>query len=228
MSASATASPLRVVVLVSGNGSNLQAIIDHISTRKINAQVVAVISNKADAYGLVRAANAGINTETIDHKNYPSRDAFDKALQEKIDAFQAELVVLAGFMRILTDDFVNHYAGRMINIHPSLLPQYQGLHTHRRALEAGDKEHGASVHFVTPELDGGPVILQAKVPVNSEDNEDTLAQRVHQVEHIIYPKTIEWFAEDRLALKNDIVLFDNNPMSDQQKTYRSQEMELLE
>lgn len=221
MTESSTASPLRVVVLVSGNGSNLQAIIDRIITKNINAQVVAVISNKADAYGLVRAANAGINTELIDHNDYQSRETFDKALQDKIDSYQADLVVLAGFMRILTDEFVNHFSGHMINIHPSLLPKYQGLHTHRRALEAGDEEHGASVHFVTPELDGGPVILQAKVPVKSNDNEETLAQRVHEVEHIIYPKVIEWFAQQRLTLNDNTVMLDKKKMTENQKIYIS-------
>ena len=217
MMAVSTASPLRVVVLISGNGSNLQAIIDKIDTNKIPAQVVAVISNRADAYGLTRARNAGIPVEVINHSNHEGRIAFDKALQETIDAYQAELVVLAGFMRILTDDFVNHYAGRMINIHPSLLPKYQGLNTHRRVLEAGDKEHGASVHFVTPELDSGPVILQAKVAVKENDTEQTLAQRVHEVEHVIYPLVVKWFAEQHLALKGDTVLFDNRPMTKQQK-----------
>lgn len=219
MNQASTASPLRVVVLISGNGSNLQAIIDKIAAEHIPAQVVAVISNKADAYGLIRAQNAGIPVEVISQNDHRDRNDFDKALQDKIESYQADLVVLAGFMRILTDDFVNHYAGRMINIHPSLLPNYQGLNTHRRALEAGDKEHGASVHFVTPELDGGPVILQAKVPVEKNDTEETLAQRVHQVEHIIYPKVVQWFAEHRLGLKGDSVLFDNQPMTEKQKSW---------
>ena len=220
MTAGSTASPLRVVVLISGNGSNLQAIIDKIATDNIPAQVVAVISNKTDAYGLTRARNAGIATETINHANHEDRDAFDKALQIIIDAYQADLVVLAGFMRILSDEFVNHYAGRMVNIHPSLLPKYQGLHTHRRVLEAGDKEHGASVHFVTPELDSGPVILQAKVTVDDNDTEESLAQRVHQVEHIIYPEVIKWFAGQHLSLEGETVLFDNQPMSEDHKTWQ--------
>ena len=221
MTTSATASPLRVVVLISGNGSNLQAIIDHISTNTINAQVVAVISNKEDAYGLKRASHAGIATEVISHADHESRETFDKALQDKIDFYQADLVVLAGFMRILSDDFVNHYAGRMINIHPSLLPKYQGLNTHRRALEAGDKVHGASVHFVTPELDSGPVILQAEISIKENDSEESLAQRVHEVEHIIYPKVVQWFAERRLSLQGNTVLLDNQPMSEQQKLIKT-------
>jgi phosphoribosylglycinamide formyltransferase-1 len=208
-----TTSPLRVVVLISGNGSNLQAIIDAIKNNQIPAQVVAVISNNADAYGLTRARHAGIPTEVIKHADYESREAYDQALQQKIDDYHAELVVLAGFMRILTDGFVNHYAGRMINIHPSLLPKYQGLNTHQRALHAGDSEHGASVHFVTPELDGGPVILQARVPVEKNDTETSLAQRVHEVEHQIYPQVIRWFAERRLELDGDKVLLDGQPIN---------------
>lgn len=219
MHASSEASPLRVVVLISGNGSNLQAIIDKLSSGTIPARIVAVISNNAEAYGLTRAANAGIPTEVISHADHENRDDFDKALQNIIDGYQADLVVLAGFMRILTDDFVHHYAGRMINVHPSLLPRYQGLHTHRRVLEAGDKEHGASVHFVTPELDGGPVILQAKVPVKVHDTEQTLAQRVHEIEHVIYPQVVQWFAEHRLRLEDDIVMFDNQPMTEKQKNW---------
>jgi phosphoribosylglycinamide formyltransferase-1 len=219
MNNSSMNSPLRVVVLISGNGSNLQAIIDSIKSENIPAKVVAVISNRADAYGLVRASNAGIPAEVINHAEHESREAFDTALQNKIDAYQADLVVLAGFMRILSDDFVNHYAGRMLNIHPSLLPKYQGLNTHQRALEAGDQTHGASVHFVTPELDGGPVILQAIVPVKENDSEETLAQRVHQVEHKIYPQVVKWFAEHRLSLENDTVLFDNQVMTQQQKSW---------
>ena len=221
MSAASKASPLRVVVLISGNGSNLQAIIDKLTVENIPAQIVAVISNRADAYGLTRASKAGIATEVISYADHENRDAFDKALQNKIDSYRADLVVLAGFMRILTDDFVNHFAVRMINIHPSLLPKYQGLHTHRRVLEAGDREHGASVHFVTPELDGGPVILQARVPVKKNDTEDSLAQRVHQIEHIIYPQVVQWFAERRVNLEGDTVMYDNQPMTEQQKRWQS-------
>ena len=221
MNASSTASPLRVVVLISGNGSNLQAIIDKIVVDNIAAEIVAVISNKADAYGLTRAKNAGIPVEIINHVDHESRDDFDKTLQNIIDNYQADLVVLAGFMRILTNDFVNHYAGRMINIHPSLLPKYQGLHTHRRVLESGEKEHGASVHFVTPELDSGPVILQAKIQIEENDTEDSLAQRVHQVEHLIYPQVVKWFAEQRLSLEGETVLIDHQPMTNEQKLWLS-------
>lgn len=219
MNSEVNTSPLRVVVLISGNGSNLQAIIDDINKNNVPARIVAVISNNADAYGLVRAKNAGIPIELINHAGYTTRDAYDQALQDKIDHYQAELVVLAGFMRILSDEFVNYYAGRMINIHPSLLPKYQGLNTHQRVLDAGDKEHGASVHFVTPELDSGPVILQAKVPVQNDDTAETLAHRVHEVEHKIYPQVVRWFAERHLSLQNDEVLFDLKPMTHEQKQY---------
>lgn len=217
MEQTSPASPLRVVVLISGNGSNLQAIIDKIAADNIPAKVVAVISNNPDAYGLTRARNAGVDVEVIEHTNHDDRQSFDEALKEKIEHHHADLVVLAGFMRILTDDFVNYYAGRMINIHPSLLPSYQGLNTHQRVLDAGEKVHGASVHFVTPELDGGPVILQAIVPVKENDTAESLAQRVHQVEHVIYPQVIKWFAERRLKLDGDIILFDNKIMTDKQK-----------
>lgn len=212
-----TTSPLKVVVLISGNGSNLQAIIDDIDHHDVAARIVAVISNKADAYGLTRARNASIPVEVINHNGHQSREAYDKLLQDKIDHYQADLVVLAGFMRILSDDFVNYYAGRMINIHPSLLPRYQGLNTHQRVLDAGDKEHGASVHFVTPELDSGPVILQAKVPVKKTDTVESLAQRVHEAEHIIYPQVVRWFAEHKLKLQGDTVLFNGSAITDEQK-----------
>lgn len=212
-----TTSPLRVVVLISGNGSNLQAIIDDIHEHNVPAQIVAVISNKADAYGLTRARDAHIPVEVLNHNGYESREDYDRVLLNKIDSYQADLIVLAGFMRILSERFVNHYAGRMINIHPSLLPKYQGLNTHQRALDAGEKQHGASVHFVTPELDSGPVILQAIVPVKENDNADSLAKRVHEAEHIIYPQVVRWFAEHKLKLQDETVLFDNSAITDEQK-----------
>jgi len=212
-------SPLALVVLISGNGSNLQAIIDAIRHQGLNAEVRAVISNDPDAYGLTRAREAGIPAISLDHRNYPSREAYDQDLQAVIDSYQPQLVVLAGFMRILTAEFVKHYHGRMLNIHPSLLPKYQGLNTHRRVLEAGDNIHGVSVHFVTPELDGGPVILQAEVPVHPGDKTDDLAQRVHHQEHVIYPLVIRWFSEGRLGLHNNRVLFDGKPLTDQQRRF---------
>jgi phosphoribosylglycinamide formyltransferase-1 len=189
-----------VVVLISGSGSNLQALIDSIASEGGPARIAAVISNRADAYGLVRAQNAGIPTRVLDHKQFDGREAFDAALVEAIDGFDPQLVVLAGFMRILTGGFVRHYEGRLLNIHPSLLPKYKGLHTHQRALEAGDTEHGCSVHFVTEELDGGPLVVQAVVPVESGDTPESLAQRVHAEEHRIYPLAMRWFAEGRLRL----------------------------
>jgi phosphoribosylglycinamide formyltransferase 1 len=189
-----------VVVLISGSGSNLQALIDSIAHDGNPARIAAVISNRADAYGLERAKQAGIATAVLDHKQFDGREAFDAALVEAIDAFNPQLVVLAGFMRILTPGFVRNYAGRLLNIHPSLLPKYKGLHTHQRALEAGDSEHGCSVHFVSEELDGGPLVVQAVVPVQSDDSPSSLAQRVHEQEHVIYPLAVRWFAEGRLQL----------------------------
>ena len=189
-----------VVVLISGSGSNLQALIDSIVHDGNPARIAAVISNRADAYGLDRARQAGIATAVLDHKQFDGREAFDAALVEAIDAFDPQLVVLAGFMRILTPGFVRHYTGRLLNIHPSLLPKYKGLHTHQRALEAGDREHGCSVHFVSEELDGGPLVVQAVVPVQSDDSPSSLAQRVHEQEHVIYPLAVRWFAEGRLEM----------------------------
>ncbi len=198
-----------VVVLISGSGSNLQALIDSIQTgadaSKSNpASIRAVISNRADAYGLQRAQQAGIATQVLDHKQFDDREAFDAALAQAIDAHEPHLVILAGFMRILSAGFVRHYAGRLLNIHPSLLPKYKGLHTHQRALEAGDSEHGCSVHFVTEELDGGPLVIQAIIPVRPDDSPTSLAQRVHEQEHVIYPLAMRWFAEGRLRLDDEL------------------------
>ena len=197
-----------VVVLLSGTGSNLQALIDSTRTGESPARIAAVISNRSDAYGLQRAKDAGIATRTLDHKAFEGREAFDSALIELIDTFNPKLVVLAGFMRILSADFVRHYAGRLLNIHPSLLPKYKGMHTHQRALDAGESEHGCSVHFVTEELDGGPLVVQAVVPVESDDSAQTLAQRVHTQEHRIYPLAVRWFAEGRLILGEQGALLD--------------------
>ena len=197
-----------VVVLLSGTGSNLQALIDSTRTGDSPVRIAAVISNRSDAYGLQRARDAGIDTRALDHKAFDGREAFDSALIELIDAFNPKLVVLAGFMRILSADFVRHYEGRLLNIHPSLLPKYKGMHTHQRALDAGDREHGCSVHFVTEELDGGPLVVQAVVPVESGDSAQTLAQRVHTQEHRIYPLAVRWFAEGRLILGDQGALLD--------------------
>ena len=197
-----------VVVLLSGTGSNLQALIDSTRTGDSPVRIRAVISNRADAYGLQRARDAGIETRSLDHKAFEGREAFDSALVELIDAFNPQLVVLAGFMRILSAGFVRHYEGRLLNIHPSLLPKYKGMHTHQRTLDAGDNEHGCSVHFVTEELDGGPLVVQAVVPVESDDSAQTLAQRVHTQEHRIYPLAVRWFAEGRLILGDQGALLD--------------------
>ena len=197
-----------VVVLLSGTGSNLQALIDSNDIKDSPARIRAVISNRADAYGLQRAKDAGIDTRVLDHKAFEGREAFDAALIKIIDEFKPQLVVLAGFMRILSADFVRHYQGRLLNIHPSLLPKYKGLHTHQRALEAGDREHGCSVHFVTEELDGGPLVVQAVIPVESDDSPHSLAQRVHTQEHRIYPLAVRWFAEGRLSLDEQGALLD--------------------
>lgn len=203
--------PLSIVVLISGSGSNLQSIIDRIEDKTLNARLCAVISNKADAYGIERAHRASIPVEIIDHKQYDSRAGFDAELTRCIDKYQPQLIVLAGFMRILTDDFVHHYYGRMINIHPSLLPKYRGIHTHRRVLEAGDNIHGLSIHYVSAELDGGPIILQKSVAVLEHDSEQTLANRVLAQEHIAYPQVIQWFAEGRIHLEGNQVIVDGKP-----------------
>ena len=215
-------SPLALVVLISGNGSNLQAIIDAIREQGLQAEVRAVISNNPGAYGLTRARNANIAAEVLDHRSFPSREAYDRELQALIDRYQPDLVVLAGFMRILTEDFVTHYHGRMLNIHPSLLPKYQGLNTHQRVLEAGDNIHGVSVHFVTPELDGGPPVLQARVPVLPGDNEDALAARVILQEHVIYPLAAQWFLQGRLQLRDGAALMDEQAIPATGIPYRAE------
>ena len=199
---------LPIVVLISGNGSNLQAIIDGIKAHRVNACIKAVISNRADAKGLQRATEAGINAEVLNHKDYASREEFDQALQQLIDYYQPELVVLAGFMRILSDAFVHHYDGRMLNIHPSLLPDFKGLNTHQRVLNKGCQQHGVSVHFVSNELDSGAPVLQAVIQVEADDDVDTLAQRIHTQEYIIYPMAINWFAQGRLSYKNGQAFLD--------------------
>jgi phosphoribosylglycinamide formyltransferase-1 len=208
-----TAGKIRLVVLISGRGSNLQAILDGASQGELPVDIRAVISNRPGAYGLERARQAGIPAVTVDHQAFPDRQAFETALRDRIDAEHPELIILAGFMRILSPEFVTHYEGRMLNIHPSLLPKYRGLHTHERVLAAGEREHGASVHFVIPELDSGPVIIQARVPVLPGDNPDTLAARVLEKEHRIYPLTIRWFAEGRVIMQGDKVLFNGQQLT---------------
>jgi phosphoribosylglycinamide formyltransferase 1 len=212
VSVGAPTTPLPLVVLLSGGGTNLQAILDACAQGHIRARVQAVISNRPGAGGLERARRAGVPTEIVDHTAFAERETFDHALMCAIDAYQPGLVVLAGFMRILGHEFVAHYEGRMLNIHPSLLPKYRGLDTHRRALADGEREHGASVHFVTRELDGGPVILQARVPVLPGDDATTLSARVLEQEHVIYPQAIDWYAQGRLRLADGRVLLDGRPL----------------
>ncbi|MCG7905970.1 MAG: phosphoribosylglycinamide formyltransferase [Candidatus Thiodiazotropha taylori] len=202
----------KVVVLISGNGSNLQAIIDA-SQHHLPIEIAAVISNRPGVYGLQRAASAAIETAVLDHQAFADRASYDQALIELIDRYQPELVVLAGFMRILTTPFVRHYAGRLLNVHPSLLPKYTGLHTHKRALEAGEQLHGVSVHFVTEELDGGPLIAQAQVAVLPEDDPQSLAARVLEKEHQLYPLVVGWYARKRLQLnETGEVILDNEKL----------------
>jgi phosphoribosylglycinamide formyltransferase-1 len=194
-----------IVILISGRGSNMEALIAARDAGTLPVNIAAVISNRPDAAGLETAARAGIVTHYVDHKGFADRERFDAALAECIDQFAPDLVVLAGFMRILSDGFVRHYAGRLLNIHPSLLPAFPGLHTHRRALEEGVRIHGCSVHFVTPALDHGPIVIQAAVPVLDGDDEATLAARVLREEHRIYPQAVRWFAEGRLAIAGGCV-----------------------
>jgi phosphoribosylglycinamide formyltransferase-1 len=194
-----------IVILISGRGSNMEAIVRALESERWPARIAAVISNKPDAGGLLFAQAHGIPTAVVDNKAYASREAFDAALQQTIDTFQPQLVVLAGFMRILTVPFVEHYAGRMLNIHPSLLPKFPGLHTHRQALAAGVEEHGATVHFVTAELDHGPTVLQARIAVLPGDTEASLAERLLEHEHQLYPRAVRLFVEDRLSIEDGAV-----------------------
>ncbi len=198
----------KIVVLISGNGSNLQAIIDACNSQIKNGEVTAVFSDKKEAYGLERARQANIDAHFINPKSVADKKQFDMELIRQIDNYRPDLVVLAGYMRILSHEFVSHYPGKILNIHPSLLPKYIGLNTHQRAIDAGDSVHGTSVHFVTEELDGGPVILQAKVPLLPKDTAATLNKRVQNQEHHIYPLVINWFVEGRLKLENNHVMLD--------------------
>lgn len=209
----------RAVVLISGSGSNLQAFIDQIDAGELPIQISLVISNKADAYGLERANSAGIATAIVDHKRYASRLAFDQALIAAIDEVKPDIIILAGFMRILTPEFVNHYANRLVNIHPSLLPKYPGTNTHQRALDAGDKWHGASIHFVVPEVDAGPIILQGRLPIMSNDSAKSLQQRIHKIEHQLYPQAVKWFAEQRLSFDAGKVLLDGETAAEQLQSF---------
>ncbi|EJL92874.1 phosphoribosylglycinamide formyltransferase, formyltetrahydrofolate-dependent [Herbaspirillum sp. CF444] len=197
-----------IVILISGRGSNMEAIVRAAQAESWPVSIAAVISNRADSAGLDFARQRGIATAVVANKDYPTREQFDSALRAVIDGFTPDLVVLAGFMRILTAPFVQHYAGRMLNIHPSLLPSFPGLATHRQALAVGVKLHGATVHFVTPDLDHGPIVIQAAVPVLSTDSEEVLAERVLQQEHLIYPRAVRWFVEGKLRLDHGRVHID--------------------
>lgn len=200
----------KIVVLASGSGTNLQALIDASRERGFPGEIIAVGCNRPGAFALERAAQANLKTFVIDHQKYGSREEFDGALMAELRRLNPDVIVLAGFMRILTADFVRGFRGCMLNIHPSLLPAYTGLNTHQRVLDAGDKIHGVSVHFVTEELDGGPVIAQAEVAVAADDTAESLAERIQQQEHVLYPIVVRWFCEGRIQLGAEGVLFDGN------------------
>jgi phosphoribosylglycinamide formyltransferase-1 len=212
MMADQTLDTPRIVILISGTGSNMVSIVDTLKDQNLDACVAGVISNRPDVAGLQHAQDRDIPTKVVDHKEFASREEFDLMLMRAIDDFSADLVVLAGFMRILTPEFVSRYQGRLLNIHPSLLPKYPGLNTHQRAIDAGDAEHGSSVHFVTEELDGGPVIAQVAIDINKDDNADSLKTRVQQQEHILYPIVVKWFVEGRLNMKDNQALLDGQPI----------------
>ena len=197
-----------IVSLISGRGSNFEAIYKAAKAKSWDVRFTGLIANQPEAKGLALAKSVGIPTAVIDHRAYPSREAFDRALMQQIDAFSADLVVLAGFMRILTPGLIEHYEGRMMNIHPSLLPRFPGLHTHERALEAGDRVHGATVHFVSAGVDEGPIICQSEVPVLPTDTPSELAARVLKTEHQIYPLAVEWFIQGRLQITGNRVRVD--------------------
>jgi len=202
-----------LVVLISGSGSNLQAIIDAIKNKELDAEIKAVISNQADAPGLERAVRANIKIHVVDHKQFSDRVSFDQAMIKIIDPLKPDLVILAGFMRILSNDFIDHYHHRLINIHPSLLPKYKGLNTHQLAIDNHDSIHGASVHYVSHELDSGPVVIQAEIPVLASDNAETLASRVLKEEHQIYPMAIKMYAEGRLTFDKNQLNLDNKHLT---------------
>ena len=205
-------SRLPIAILISGHGSNMRVIAEREAAGTLSVDVRVVVSDKPSAAGLRIAADMSIATRVLEPRNFPDRPAYDRALVELLRQFEPQLVVLAGFMRILTPQFIGAFAGRMLNVHPSLLPKYPGLHTHRRCLEAGDTVHGVSIHFVTEQLDGGPVVLQAEVPVVPGDTEITLSARVQQAEHNIYPQAIDWFARGRLVLQDGRAWLDGKPL----------------
>ena len=198
---------MRIAVLVSGNGSNLQALIDAQHGKQLSGQIVGVLSNKAEAYALRRAEDANIATAVISHQNFSNRESFDVAMHQQLLAWQVDLVILAGFMRILTPEFVSQWQGKMLNIHPSLLPFYKGMNTHQRVLNTGDRLHGCTVHFVTAELDAGQSIAQSVIQVSLQDTAESLAQRVHQLEHFIYPQVAQWLCNGQLTWENGQAYF---------------------
>ena len=203
---------IRLAVLVSGHGSNLQALIDAWQQGKIQGEFVGVISNVPDAYALERAKRAGIRQQLIDHRDYKGREAFEAAVTQTLQSWQADVIILAGFMRVLTAGFVNRFSGQLINIHPSLLPAYKGLHTHQRVLNTGDKYHGCTVHYVTPELDSGAAIAQSILSVSSHDSAITLANKVHVLEHELYPRIVAWIAAGRVALLGNQAYLDGQAL----------------
>ncbi|MDH3714284.1 MAG: phosphoribosylglycinamide formyltransferase [Gammaproteobacteria bacterium] len=203
---------VRLAVLISGNGSNLQALIDAAANGTLHGEICVVVSNREQAFGLQRAQRANIPNHVLAHDEFESRAAFDQALLKLLDGYSPDLIALAGFMRVLGGEFVEHYAGRILNVHPSLLPRFPGLDTHARALRAGAREHGASIHFVTEELDAGPVVIQGRVAVRENDTEAQLAERVHEVEHRIYPAAVAWFAQGRLSCEDQRAWFDGQPL----------------
>ena len=203
---------MKIAVLVSGTGSNLQALIDAQLSGRLSGQIVGVLSNKADAYALQRATQQQIATTVISHKNYSNRAGFDEAMHQQLLAWQVDVVILAGFMRILTADFVSKWQGKMLNIHPSLLPYYKGINTHQRVLNTGDRLHGCTVHFVSTELDAGQSIAQFAIAVAPHDNAETLAKRVHKLEHVLYPQVLQWFCNGQLTWQHGQAYFNQQPL----------------
>lgn len=216
----------RVVVLIGGNGSNLQALIDHASQGSY--QIVGVVSHKPDVYGLIRAQQRNIDTRVVDHTLFTERPAFEEQLAAIIDSFEPDLILLAGFMRILSGEFVQQYTGRLLNIHPSLLPDYKGLNTHQRVIENRETHHGCSVHFVTADLDGGPIIAKARITLDNETNVQVIQSRVHKAEHWLYPLVTQWFAAKRLTLKDSTVYFDQQPIAPLGMVFAFEETEGLQ
>lgn len=205
----------KIAVLISGQGNNLQAIIDACQTQQIPAEIVCVISNKANAFGLIRAQSAGIFSRVFLRNNFESNLAMDQSIADELDKFDVDLIVLAGYMKILTPEFIQRFEGKIINIHPSLLPKYQGFNTYQRALNAGDREHGTTVHFVNEEVDNGAIILQAKVPIFDDDTVEVIEARTREQEYRIYPIVVKWFVENRLKLQNGVAYLDDIPLPEQ-------------